>query len=235
MSIANGLITVRLDVPDTAKDEFTDWYNLEHVPQLTAMPGFVHTRRYFCEKHDIRYLAWYETADETVEAGAHFQRVAANPTPWSRRMRQHYGDKRERMNFKLMCEVANASNTGPVIDAPWMYIVHTDIPDSIVDEYNAWYDKEHLPRCANIPGVLRARRYSAMPCTSGTAAPRYLTAYEMTGADVWESPAAQTARKTPWTEKMRSLFSNTRRALYQLVAPTVTHEQALLTVRSVMK
>ena len=226
MTPATGLITVRLDVPDNARDEFTDWYDLEHVLQITAMPGFVRTRRYFCEKHDIRYLAWYETADEVVEGGAAFQGVVANPTPWSLRMRQHYGEKRERMNFKLMCEVANSGNTGPVVDAPWMYIVHTDIPDHIVDEYNAWYDKEHLPRCANIPGVLRARRFTAQACTSGTVAPRYLTAYEMTGADVWESPAAQLARKTPWTEKMRSLFSNTRRALYQLVAPTVTHESA---------
>jgi hypothetical protein len=56
--------------------------------------------------------------------------------------------------------------------------------------------------------------------------PKYLTAYEMTGADVWESPAALQARKTPWTEKMRSLFSNTRRGLYRLIAPAVTHETA---------
>jgi len=138
-------------------------------------------------------------------------------------LRKLYGDNRERMNFKLMCEVGQP----PAPDAPWMYIVHTDIPDHIVDEYNAWYDKEHLPRCAAIPGVLRARRYAAAISTSGTSSPRYLTAYELTGPDIWESPAALQARKTPWTEKMRSLFSNTRRALYRLVAPSVTHEQAI--------
>ncbi len=223
MSHANGLITVRLHPSAPEHDEeFNDWYNLEHVPQVTALPGFVRTRRYCCGTSDIRYLAWYETADETVEAGAHFKSIVASPTPWSLRMRGIYGDNRERMNFKLMCDVGAA----PSPDAPWMYIVHTDIPDHIVDEYNAWYDKEHLPRCAGIPGVLRARRYASAACTSGTVAPRYLTAYELTGPDVWESPAAQLARKTPWTEKMRSLFSNTRRALYQLVAPNVTHEQA---------
>jgi hypothetical protein len=53
----------------------------------------------------------------------------------------------------------------------------------------------------------------------------------LTGSDVWESPAAQVARKTPWTEKMRSLFSNTRRALYKLIAPSVTHEQAVARTR----
>ena len=226
MNNANGLITVRLHPTAQYDDEFNDWYNLEHVPQVTALPGFVRTRRYCCTSADIRYLAWYETADEKVEAGAHFQSIVANPSPWSLRMRQHCGDNRERMNFKLMCDVG-AAPAPNVADSPWMYIVHTDIPDHIVAEYNEWYDKEHLPRCVGIPGVLRARRYMSVACTSGNAGPKYLTAYELTGPDVWESPAAQVARKTAWTEKMRSLFSNTRRALYQLLAPNVTHEQAL--------
>ena len=211
---ANGLITVRLHTTAQYDEEFNAWYNLEHMPQVVALPGFVRARRYFSESADIRYLAWYETVDELVEAGPHFQSIVSNPTPWSLRLRKLYGDNRDRVNFKLMCEVGKA----PTPDAPWMYIVHTDIPDHIVDEYNAWYDKEHLPRCAAIPGVLRARRYAA---TAGS--PRYLTAYELTGPDIWESPAALQARKTPWTEKMRSLFSNTRRVLYKLVAPTVEH------------
>ncbi len=218
MPQAKGLITVRLHTAAQYDEEFNDWYNLEHVPQVTALPGFVRTRRYFCDSADIRYLAWYETTDENVESGAHFHSIVNDPTPWSLRMRKLYGNNRERMNFKLMCDVGQA----PIADAPWMYIVHTDIPDHIVDEYNAWYDKEHLPRCAGIPGVLRARRYMA---TAGN--PKYLTAYELSGADVWESPAALAARKTPWTEKMRSLFSNTRRVLYKLVAPSVTHQQAI--------
>ncbi len=222
-TIASGLITVRLHTAPEHEEEFNDWYNLEHVPQLTALPGFVRTRRYQCDQADIRYLAWYETVDEKVEAGPHFQSIVANPTPWSLRMRKLYGNNRERMNFKLMCEVGQTAFP----DAPWMYIVHTDIPDHIVDEYNAWYDKEHLPRCAGIPGVLRARRYMSTGIAGGGAGgPKSLTAYELAGPDVWESPAAQRARKTPWTGKMRSLFSNTRRALYRLVAPALTHEQA---------
>ena len=228
MSTSTGLITVRLGpTRPEYEPEFNDWYDLEHVPQLTALPGFVRTRRYLCETSDIRYLAWYETTDDSIEAGADFQHIVKNPTPWSVRIRKHYENNRERMNFKLMCDVANASATLPAGGAPWMYIVHTDIPDHIIDEYNAWYDKEHLPRCANIPGVLRARRYTSVACTSGNIGPKYLTAYDLTGPDVWESSAAQVARKTPWTEKMRSLFSHTRRALYQRIAPDVEHDQAV--------
>ena len=83
---AGGLITVRLDVAPEHDAEFNDWYTLEHVPQLTALPGFARTRRYFCDKADIRYLAWYETADQDVEAAKDFQHIVANPTPWSQRI-----------------------------------------------------------------------------------------------------------------------------------------------------
>jgi len=45
--------------------------------------------------------------------------------------------------------------------APWLYIVHTDIPEEVVADYNAWYDEEHLPRPVGVPGVERARRFVA--------------------------------------------------------------------------
>src|SRR6201996_8355324 len=104
----------------------------------------------------------------------------------------------ETCTFTLMRDVGVV----PAIPAPWLYIVHTDIPDDVVGDYNAWYDEEHLPRLVGVPGVERARRYVA----DDTLSPRYLTAYDLTIKDAFESPAGLNARKTPWTEKMRGLF-----------------------------
>lgn len=113
------------------------------------------------------------------------------------------------MAFALMRDVGDSAATG----LPWVYVVHTDVPDHIVDEYNAWYDEEHLPRLVRVPGVIRARRYAAR-----TGHPRYLTAYDLTERDAFSSPAGLQARKTPWTEKMRALFTNTRRFTGRLLA-----------------
>jgi hypothetical protein len=212
MGAAMGLIAVWLDVAADREEEFNDWYNLEHLAQVVALRGFVNGRRYRCNEAPLRYLAWYDTVDETVEPGPEFQRLVAEPTPWSRRMRRLYGERRERFNFRLMRDVGRV----PAEDTPWLYLVHTDIPDHIVDEYNEWYDKEHLPRLVTVPGVVRARRYTA---TSGS--PRYLTAYELTERDAFESPEGLKARKTPWTEKMRSLFQNTRRSMCALILPSI--------------
>ncbi|HKA42818.1 MAG TPA: hypothetical protein VKF40_12585 [Burkholderiales bacterium] len=216
MTTANGLIAVWLDVPSDREEEFNDWYNKEHLAQVVALPGFVSGRRYRCSDAPLKYLAWYDTVDENVEPGADFQRLVAEPTPWSRRMRRLYGEKRERFNFRLMRDVGQAAGK----DAPWLYLVHTDIPGDIVDEYNEWYDKEHLPRLVTVPGVLRARRYTAV-----SGSPKYLTAYELADKDAFESPEGLKARKTPWTEKMRSLFQNTRRSMCQLIRPSVLRGQ----------
>jgi hypothetical protein len=218
MADAAGLITVWLHVAAEREDELNDWYNLEHLRQVVALPGFVRARRYSVDDAPLKYLAWYETVDETVEPAADFQRIVEQPTPWSRRMRKLYGENRERMNFRLMRDAGRVTGA----DAPWLYIVHTDIPDDIVDEYNTWYDEEHLPRLVAVPGVVRARRYTA---TSGN--PRYLTAYELTDPDAFESPEGLKARKTPWTAKMRSLFHNTRRRMCRLILPSITRDQAL--------
>ena len=211
MANAAGLITVWLHVAPEHEPELNDWYSREHLNQVVALPGFVAARRYSVDDAPLRYLAWYDTVDETVEPAADFQRLISHPTAWSQRMRTLYGDRRERMNFKLMRDVGQVSDR----DAPWLYIVHTDIPDHIVDEYNEWYDKEHLPRLVTVPGVIRARRYTAV-----SGSPRYLTAYELSEPGAFESPEGLKARKTPWTEKMRSLFQNTRRSMCKLVLPT---------------
>jgi hypothetical protein len=98
------------------------------------------------------------------------------------------------------------------VKTPWVYLVHTDIAPDLLDEYNAWYGEEHLPRLVKVPGILRARRFTA---TAG--APRYLTAYDLTDRDAFESPEGLIARKTPWTERMRSQFTNTRRIMCKLI------------------
>jgi hypothetical protein len=211
---AKALMTAWTHVPPEHEEEFNAWYDTEHLPDIVALPGFLLGRRYECDGATPKHLAWYDTSDETAEPGPHLKQYLSTPTPGLARIAgllQH----RERMNFRLLRDVGDASS----VNAPWLYIVHTDIPDHIAGEYNKWYDQEHLPRLVTVPGVLRARRYDRV---SGPG-PQYLTAYELTAPDVWESPAAHQARKTPWTEKMRSLFQNTRRNMCQLILPGVLH------------
>ena len=163
---------------------------------LSPVSGFT-IRRYHVEGGADELLSWIEDPGG-FECDLSNIRSVLSSAPAS-----HEG-----FAFDLVRDVGIAS-TPPT---PWLYIVHTDIPAEIVGDYNAWYDEEHLPRLVTVPGVVRARRYVADDGVS----PRYLTAYDLSIRDAFESPEGLKARKTSWTEKMRSLFQNTRRKMCAL-------------------
>src|SRR5919106_5494481 len=150
-----GLLGVWLHVPPEREEEFNAWYNTEHIQQITSIPGFINGRRYLALEGVPKYLALYELHDETITAGGEFQHVMANPTPWSARMLDFYRDYRIRNTYRLLFTAGEA----PGKDAPFVYIVKTDIPADIAANFNDWYEKEHVPALASIPGCLRARRF----------------------------------------------------------------------------
>ena len=191
----------------------TVWRNGDLPQHLSAtrqapVPGWVRTKRYRLNDAPARWLEWIETQAMTPpEAGAD----EGQPLPNSSQLWDQAGDDGERMIFRLKRDVGDKG----AVAATWLYQVHTDLPDEIADEYNQWYDNEHLPRLITVPGVLRARRYVAIRGDG----PHYLTAYDLSDRDAFESPAGLVARKTPWTARMRSLFTNTRRSMCALDLP----------------
>lgn len=209
---AQGLVTVWLHVPPEREEEFNAWYDMEHIDDVINIPGFTCARRYAADGEVPKYLAWYEAMDERVEPGPGFARLVAHPTPWSLRIRTFYGENRFRNNYKLVSTFGSA----PLPDAPWLYTVQADCADPAQEaEFNDWYDNEHMPALARVPGVLRARRYEAV---SGT--PKSMSAFELTTREVFASPPWLEARKTPRTPRIRTLFTNARRTMYKLILPT---------------
>jgi hypothetical protein len=192
------LISDWWEIPPNHLSAFLDWHDEPYRAGFARKPNV--QRLYAIDGRPDAHLSWNE-----FNAGAGADEKASLPAGWPG---SEGAVSHQRFRCKLMRDVGHK----PHLPAPWLYIVHTDIPDYIVDEYNAWYDEEHLPRLVTVPGILRARRYVAQG-----ANPRYLTAYDLTDRDAFESPAGLKARKTPWTEKMRSLFFNTRRSMALLV------------------
>ena len=72
-------------------------------------------------------------------------------------------------------------------------LVMMHAPPAFEEEFNAWYDTEHLPERLAVP----ARRFV---CLSGH--PRYLAMYDLTRPDVLDSPEylkVAFANSSPWT------------------------------------
>ena len=43
-----------------------------------------------------------------------------------------------------------------------IFMVYVDIDAQHVQEFNEWYNKEHLPELLSVPGILSAARYEAV-------------------------------------------------------------------------
>lgn len=68
-----------------------------------------------------------------------------------------------------------------------LLLTMTEPPAAMENEFNAWYDSEHLPERLSIPGFRSARRWvnpHAAPATG-----KYLATYELDNPEVLETPA----------------------------------------------
>ena len=69
--MAKGIMVVRSEPVDPAhEDEFNDWYDNTHIPEITAVPGFVSARRYKTHggSGGPAYLAIYEIEADDLRA-----------------------------------------------------------------------------------------------------------------------------------------------------------------------
>ena len=99
-------------------------------------------------------------------------------------------------------------------DAPWHYIVATDVVPAQEVDFNAWYDNEHLAGLAAVPGVARATRYRVVE----GAGPVYHASYDLAQRSAFNGPAWLAVRGTSWSSRVRPGFVNTRRTMYRRLA-----------------
>jgi len=101
------------------------------------------------------------------------------------------------------------AENGQGLLAVWM-----DIPAHLEDDFNRWYNEEHIAERVGIPGFLDGRRYLAID-----GAPKYLALYETVDAEVLKSDVYLDIlnHPTPWTQRIRPHFQNFVRNEYALL------------------
>jgi hypothetical protein len=104
-------------------------------------------------------------------------------------------------------------SVGPA--TPGLLSVWNDIDAADEDEFNAWYQGEHLGERLALPGILSARRYRSLD-----AARAYAALYDTEGLAPLGSPAylERLANPTPRTRAIMPRFRNMVRAASSIVA-----------------
>ena len=85
-----------------------------------------------------------------------------------------------------------------------MLIVFNQVKARDEQDFNEWYNREHIDERVNLPGFHRGRRYVAV-----RGSPKYLATYECDTVEDLATPGylALLANQTPWTQAVMAKFT----------------------------
>jgi hypothetical protein len=99
-----------------------------------------------------------------------------------------------------------------MVESRGLLLAMMDVDPAIEEDFNRWYEDEHLAERMGIPGFINARRFRALEGT-----PKYLALYDLESPEVLQSPPYRHIvgpGKSPWTQRMEAQFKNFKRNVY---------------------
>jgi hypothetical protein len=195
--MAKGILIAAMNIAEAAADEFHDWYDTEHLPERERVPGFLVCRRWLGTADPKISVATYDLDDVGVLQSPAYRSIAGdNLSPWSKRVTARV----ERL-MRFEGEQSLPGDRLPPADAGGLLVNAMNVDPAAEAEFNEWYDNEHVPLLAAVPGVLCARRFRAT-----SANRRYVALYHLVSPDVQATAAWKRAADTEWTRRMRPSF-----------------------------
>ena len=202
--MAKGLLLVAFDFSTAHEDEFHDWYDLEHVPERQRVPGFGLCERWISVANPKHAVASYDLDSLAVLASEPYKAIAfENLSVWSKRV----GPMCQRL-IRFDGDQTLPGNADSPAGAGGMLVNAMNVAPEHEAEFNEWYDNEHIPALAAVPGVLSARRFRDPKGTH-----RHLALYHLKSAEVATGAEWKAAAASPWTERLRIHFRDHLRIL----------------------
>jgi hypothetical protein len=189
-----GLLLTLTEPRPELEAEFNAWYDTEHIAERLRIPGFLSARRWVAdlEPGEGKYLATYELVSPGVLQSEAYRERFAHPTPWTQR---NLG--RTVVFRRWACEQINPGDALPPLLSHALFVAIGDVAPPHQAEFNRWFDEEHLPLLAQVPGVLRARRFF-----DPVGKPRYIALYDLADESVPSHPGWKASMQTEWSGKI---------------------------------
>jgi hypothetical protein len=198
--MAKGVLIAAMDFSPVDAGEFNDWYDTEHLPERQRVPGFLTAQRWIGTENPRQSVATYDLDSLEVLRSPGYRAIGGeNLSPWSQRLTA----KVERLLRYEGEQILPGDTTAPASAGGLLLVGMTPAP-GVETAFNAWYDAEHVPALAGVPGVLRARRFR----TSGDG-PKYIALYHLTAPTVVDTTEwKQASGSTPMPQRVRDHISN---------------------------
>lgn len=96
--------------------------------------------------------------------------------------------------------------------ASFHYVVEMDPDSGWMPELERWYDTEHMPGLAAVPGCIRAARLY-----NHDQGPLSLACYDLVSTQTLGSEPWLAVRGTPWSDIVRPHFTHTKRTMFEVL------------------
>jgi hypothetical protein len=203
----NLIRIVRVDVDPQNEVEFNRWYNEEHEPLLRKVPGVIATYKgkNLGEKGQ-RYFFLYFHKNMEVQKSDTYREASA--TKWAKEVRPFLKNFDGR-NYEVIVPGPLASNLkkGNIIRT-----VEVNVGPEQEQDFNDWYNKEHIPTLAKVPGVMNIWRAVNL----GEKGQKYLTVYFQESMSVQQREDYKKASQTDWLKKLLPFLKDLAGTNYEL-------------------
>jgi hypothetical protein len=218
-------------VPGNQLAAFDGWYSEEHLADLAGVPGVRRGRRFervdyaFASFDPARHLVLYDV--DQVDAFSTPEYVALSTSPSERTMAVVAGVERTRTLYRqlfppggVLTEDGPVAFPGPASGRLLLHVMMSCDP-ACREEFDGWYNEEHLPAIVSVDGILSGRRLLATdgaPKLPGHPRPlAFLALYEVRSPEVLGGRAFLEAGKaTPRRKELGDRVS-AHLQLYRLV------------------
>jgi hypothetical protein len=210
-----ALLQLRWTVPPERVEAFDRWYTEEHLPDLVGVPGILLARRFvrdaaypFASPLGMDFLTLYDVESLAVLDTDEYRAFGRQPSPRTMEVTSGLGFVRN-VYRQISPERRGLTGEGPrttLAEGAAVLHIMTGCDTEAEDDFNRWYTEEHLPRLAEVDGVLHARRFveaHGQPSEGQRLPLRYLALYELEDAAVASDPAfTHAGRPTPWRDRL---------------------------------
>jgi len=188
------LLLVQANVEPAHEHAFNAWY-YHHVPALLEIPGYRWGRRYQGVVGDTKYMALYEI-DDVASLELLMGPDADKRHPIANAEFEKFGRLQGLSGIRInVYQQLSGTHLGsPLLkdDLPLSVVMVDCVVPEKEAEFNAWYDRSHVPNLVQIPGYASGARFQLVEHPALTwleMGPKYLALYEFDSLDCLPSLA----------------------------------------------
>lgn len=196
--MSRGMLFSQMHPPVGEELEFHDWYQTEHIPARVAIPGFSHALRYEQREGEPRFLAVYFLDDMAALDTAEYRSLKDKPSSRTDHMLANVSG----FTRYIADEISDTGAVDPQA-ARALFVVAFEVPESDVDDFDDWYQGEHIPLLMEVPGWLRVRRYKSRPNSAGRPWTHFAL-HELADISALDAPERAAARDTAKRDALAS-------------------------------